>query len=120
MNFLRKISASLILALAVTGAHATDGNELLDGYRQYKKADTDSAIASGYYFKGFVWGVTVGFANLSDRLCLPDNVTDEQIFDIVGTYVNDHPEERHKSASLLIMRALKNIFPCAQANPSSK
>jgi len=84
------------------------GNQLHEVCRS--AAPYSEAICSGY---------VVGIADVmaSDRLngftaCLPTTVTVRQISDVVSTYLQQHPEMRHYSASSIVAYALSESFPC--------
>jgi hypothetical protein len=44
--------------------------------------------------------------------CLPEGATNDQIVKIFVKYLDDHPEELHEPASLLLVTSLRNVFPC--------
>jgi hypothetical protein len=44
--------------------------------------------------------------------CLPDGVTNGQLFDIVVRDLKDSPEKRHLPAQPLIWSAMRKAFPC--------
>jgi len=44
--------------------------------------------------------------------CVPPNVENGQVIDVVKVYLRDHPETRQYSAPTLVMLALKEKFPC--------
>jgi hypothetical protein len=46
--------------------------------------------------------------------CMPDNLTDGQLRDLVIKYLRDNPAIRHNSAANLVIFALKGAFPCPQ------
>jgi len=109
----------LAAALLLTPVSATardvstnDGNELL-GYCQ------DDA----YYSKGVCMGIVMGSINTLDSwalvnkskpYCRPDNVTWGQIQEVVVSYLTRHPETRHESYSLLILKSQRSAWPCAK------
>jgi hypothetical protein len=52
-------------------------------------------------------GMTAGF-----NWCRPAGVTNEQLADVVASYLRDHPEKRHLSALSQVVPALRDTFPC--------
>lgn len=44
--------------------------------------------------------------------CLPKGATKGQLKDVFIKYANEHPEERHKPASMPILPAFETAFPC--------
>ena len=45
-------------------------------------------------------------------ICTDSNVTVGQMEDVVGLYVDNHPEKRSSSATFLVSKALIDAFPC--------
>jgi 2-methylcitrate dehydratase PrpD len=46
------------------------------------------------------------------RTCVPEDVTNGQLLDILVKYLKNHPEERHYSAAVLAIKAITKAFPC--------
>ena len=44
--------------------------------------------------------------------CTPENITPQQISDVVKNYVRDHPEERSNTTSEMALIAMLRAFPC--------
>jgi len=44
--------------------------------------------------------------------CLPNNVEGSTIADVVFKYLDEHPEKRTSMASVLVVNALKEAYPC--------
>lgn len=99
----------LALAVACSPAHADfiNGNVLLNDIN----GDTWSA-------KGFANGYISGVANALDDVlfCLPNGVTVGQLVDVTSRYLRNNPAQRHKGASLLIVNALVQVWPCKRNN----
>ena len=49
--------------------------------------------------------------------CIPAGAMSDQVRDIAMTYLRNHPELRHASATSLIANALANAFPCPPGQP---
>jgi hypothetical protein len=60
---------------------------------------------------GYVVGAADAFAG-ADLICIPKNVSQGQVADIVTKFLRDHPESRHYSASSEVLQALMEAFPC--------
>jgi len=69
---------------------------------------------------GFIEGVSVGVElgeafhghkDLSD-VCIPANVTNGQLKDIVLVYLRQNPATRHEPAVYAVVRSLRGAFPC--------
>ena len=114
------IVAALFIALLASPAAGANGNELYQwlqagkkllsstlSYDGWEKDLERSALAEGY-IKGIV-------DSSSGRLfCLPDGVTYKQLGDITLQSLENEPENRHHTASLIIIRAFGQKFPCAK------
>ncbi len=50
------------------------------------------------------------------RICIPVKATRGQLTDVVIKYMKDHPESRTDSASLIVMRALVQVWKCSGAD----
>jgi Rap1a immunity proteins len=47
----------------------------------------------------------------AQSICIPDDVTSEQPIRAFMKYSDDHPEELHKSAPLVVWEAMHQAFP---------
>jgi len=52
--------------------------------------------------------------------CLPEDTENGQLIRIVLKYVRDHPEEAHYSTAFLIVKALREAFPCTTQHQARK
>lgn len=129
----------LIIALAIAPvafgqsaqARATSGNEL------HELCSSNGDISIEGFCVGFIvaqvegqsFGVfiSVSWLGLTDTTdegnfyieeildrCIPDEVPNGQIVDVVKKYLRDNPETRHESARMLIWKALRDAFPCVE------
>jgi hypothetical protein len=89
----------------------SSGNYLYSCYLELKKGGDQypNDLQSGI-FVGYIAGVR-DIAVLSKLITLPAGIIFEQLCDVVGIYLENHPEERHKSAGILIFKALQSAFP---------
>jgi hypothetical protein len=94
---------SLLLVAAPVHAEFFDGNKLLSTCRSNQPIDMADCI-------GYVTGVYDTLAGV--RICSPDGITRGQVRDIVLTYLQNAPEERHKTADVLIGNVLSALWPC--------
>ncbi|HTR16571.1 MAG TPA: Rap1a/Tai family immunity protein [Acetobacteraceae bacterium] len=46
------------------------------------------------------------------QLCIPQTVTGIQMRDVTVKWLRAHPEERQHQAGVLVLRALREAFPC--------
>ena len=114
MNIFAATTAAVLMVLSIQPAQAMDGNDLLAGYNSYKRvkagiaADTDAY--QGGQFDGYVSGVfhsAIGIA-----LCVKGDVKDGQIQEVVGQFLETHPESLQRTPVLLATQALMKAFPC--------
>lgn len=48
----------------------------------------------------------------SSTLCIPNDASPAQLAKVIAKYGNDHPEELHEAAIILVINALLRSFPC--------
>ena len=113
---------AMVLIATVTDSLAKDnstGNWLYGTYQAWKKIQSGmlgDQMDDGLYM-GYVAGVAdaesarVG-AGAKPIWCNPDGVTYGQTFDIVGRYLESHPERRQLDRAILIYEALAQAWPC--------
>jgi len=113
--FVTSIAAMLmVLFLSTPVAQAMDGSDLLTGYNSYKlvkegiAANTDAY--QGGLFDGYVSGVFDSAVGIV--LCVPGDVKNGQIQEVVGQFLETHPASHQRSAVLLTTQALMKAFPC--------
>lgn len=100
-----KVFIGLIIILTASVSYADSGNEL---WKKWRVCNEDLASSDCYYLAGYVIGVTDVITCFYD---IPDSVSIGQLCDIVGRYIDAHPESRHMIAASLIIEALKEAFP---------
>lgn len=113
---LMAVALSFILA---TPAHATfmDGNKLLNECTATKDETTyfqSQARCNGYIISNvdtITLLKTVGMTKA--KYCVPNGVTAGQLVDIFIQYSNKHPENRHYDASIILIFAFREAFPCS-------
>ena len=115
------VAVFLLFSCSVARAGADSGSELLS------KCKVQTASFDMGYCAGFISAVldTLNMWEASDvyekrthdkdvRFCLPAEVTNGQIILVFVKYMEDHPEQLHKPANLLLVEALRKAFPCKQ------
>jgi hypothetical protein len=103
---LSSLTASSLTAGEAGAGLFKDGNSLYEDCRS-----SDIPAQTGCL--GFVVGVADTASALEFKyLCIPNGVTARQLEDIVTPFLRDHPEDRHWSASGLVLSALAKAFPC--------
>jgi Rap1a immunity proteins len=45
-------------------------------------------------------------------ICIPDDVKSDQTIRVFMKYSDDHPEELHKGATVVVWEAMRQAFPC--------
>ena len=108
---MRPLLVVLALLGAINCARAFyTGNELYDTCSA-KESQTAGFYGKSGYCNGFIDGV---FAATTPTIsfCGWSGVTSRQLRDVVIQYLNTHPAERHQLANDLVVRALKQAFPC--------
>ena len=102
--------SSAIFLLCGNSAHAqrvstTTGNQLLEWCE-----------SQAHFQQAFCLGYITGVTDIDSmdgsvfperrRSCVPENVSNGQVSDVVIKYLKDHPEERHLLAAILIVKAM--------------
>jgi hypothetical protein len=106
--------AAILSCFLVSEANAyVSGNELWGLCEAGGKGSVEEAGCGMY-----VVGTVDTFRALHDSVqvthyCIPDNVTNSQLIDVVKLYLRNHPENRQDAGPTLIMIALKEKFPCS-------
>ena len=107
--------ALAVAAVVPAGAMYYDGNQLVALTREYEKCDREPKgcdfIRVGV-FTGFVTGVS---DSRESDYCPAAHIPVHQVCTIVVKYLSDHAEEWNMPAHVLVMRALKQAFPCEKA-----
>lgn len=105
------LSAVLVLGM-FNPAGAMTGSEL----REYCATRRDLC-------HGFIVGAAGMFwyqMEIINPICLGDDVTWEQIHDVVVNYLDEHPEVGQEHALVLITWALRDAFDCPEAQRRSR
>jgi Rap1a immunity proteins len=112
------ILASLLLTLGTANSQPTSralsGTKLAESIREIDKIaqgqDGDAfeaGFAHGFVYA--VWGLT------RYDISSPADATLSQVCKVVEKYLEDHPEQLHLDAHVLVQRALKQAFPKSKA-----
>lgn len=107
------------------------GNDMMD---EFAACDKMSAVKAGdelqptldsvmrcRHLLGYIQGVyevvqgtcllKQKFTLLNQSVCIPDGVTQPQLYDVVRQYIQNHPEDRHYPGSMLIASAILHAWP---------
>lgn len=123
MRALGLIAMAFGIAFTGINANAATGNEIL---AKLLSSDANENLQAFYYIDGVVQADDAHlllmmlrtkkfdeFAKERPRyICIPDGVTKGQIYDVALKYLQDNPEDRHRSAALLARTALWRTWPC--------
>ena len=107
---MKKIILSLLL---ISSLLAMSGNELYEYGLEYVKVKNGLKANEGKagLFVGYIAGVNESIGVLG-AYCIPKNTGGIAIVDIVFRYVENHPERRNQIGSVLVIEALKEVYPC--------
>ena len=112
---LRLVAMAIAVALAClpTAARADlSGNELWN----YCIGKNDLMV---FFCNGYVTAIAeaarpYGLGLYALHNCLPDDSTRRQTVEVVKRWLDQHPEQRHYPAVILVAKALAEAFPCKQ------
>ena len=122
----RLILAAALLASATIAraqdpnAHYFTGNYLYEAYQEYNKlahkGEPGKRIEFGFY-TGYVSGIVDSELLRVQQggkpaWCQPDNAELQQYYDIVGQYIESHPDRRQFHRATLVYLALAQAWPC--------
>lgn len=113
-----------LIALLAVLVHATlpkhanasfeSGNSLLSQCLKGREDGADSTIPFGKC-TGFIRAISDVLQSnqlYGLKVCIPDKSTAGQQTDVVVKWLEDHPGDRHFTASSLVVLAFSNAFPC--------
>jgi len=104
---MKNLAAILLMAIGgACSAQSTSGNELHRWFGFHSAVMAESFVNGALDMESVLGDPNAPF------YCAPAGATKSQAFDIVKMHLANKPEERHKNASLLILLALKNAWPC--------
>lgn len=92
-----------------------DGNDL------YKECSEAKILAFGYVTGLIDSAEALHFRHESRNMdkrsalkpfCIPPEATVGQVTDVMCKFLGNHPEQRHRPASLLVPEAFERAFPC--------
>ena len=109
----------LIVVMFGLSGFARDSTPFADGNELHDECAT-AIVSSGYYEGGHCFGMIEAYLQLSSQLspryfpahCIPEAVTFGQMAKVVVRYLDQHPEQLHLMATLVIAKATHDGFPC--------
>ena len=122
---MKKAFLLLIIVLAFSGlsAQSDTGMDLLRACNAIINAEEGNEVSMEDQLFLLLWtGYLAGFNDAALLLnsvvshgiyCLPPaGIVNDQMVRVVKKYLDEHPEELHQSARILILFALREAFPC--------
>jgi hypothetical protein len=114
------ILATLLAALGTQIAGADASGQFVDGNKLYEMCTEKESGPTHYqdhaWCVGYVLGTydTMKASGLAANLaiCVPDEVNAGQLHDVIVKALEEHPEIRHYSGSMLVGAALRASFKC--------
>jgi len=101
---------------AIADEILSNGNAFLSRCSAVTQARGDP-LDFGFCF-GYLKGILDRDEMFERKVCVPSEVTNGQIMDVVLKYMREHPESRHLNPGVQALVALHGPFPCQP--PSSK
>lgn len=91
--------------------------DFMDGNKLYSacidKTDFTSHVLCAGYLEAIA-DTVAGKANTYGTACFAENVTGNQVVDVVIKWLEAHPEARHYSGQSVAVAAIVQAFPCAK------
>lgn len=128
MNKILALVASSVLAVGIPAAPAradyVNGNQLYEWcssersdnqyWTNFARCTAYAAGAVDGLDTGNVFGqVLVGSdSDTIDFICIPPRVTLGQVQEVVTTFLKNNPAIRHDHASVLVVKAVREAWPC--------
>jgi len=107
------LAATLCLLATTTNAQQPQPFMTGDQWIGMYESGEAGKEAAAAYVAGYVDGIQVAEATASrKRFCVPDNVTELELADLVATYLAGKAVYRRMGAPFVIDNAFKARFPC--------
>jgi Rap1a immunity proteins len=122
------VIVAFLVSLTICGtarAQATTGQQIQNQCKALVGTRNPSDAFDGGFCPGFIDGVinSQSMWEANDKLlrrnhpqsfCLPQEGTNGEYLQVFVKYLDDHPEELHKPAALLLVQSLIKAFPCGK------
>ena len=106
---MKKIILAVVFVLLFS-SHALCENQFVSGKQLLVNCESGVDYAEGNC-RGYVSGVFDNSINVNKQ-CLPQNATSGLRTKVVVEYLKKHPERLSTSASILVLAAINEAFPC--------
>lgn len=103
---MKKIIVILVILLFLPAFSSAD---YCNGMKIMKHVDSKDSVSKSLTI-GYITGVVDAFNEV--LFCIPYGVTIGQANEVFIKWMREHPERWHESASILILAALKEVWPC--------
>jgi hypothetical protein len=109
-----------LLSFQTAQAEFKTGNGLVATWREYQKSCTGKIYNPND--DGFYTGYIAAVCDSSTHILfsIPEGATLGQACDVVGKWLDGHPEEWNKPAQQLVVKALKEAFPLGKKSAKRK
>ena len=107
---MKKFLVSLLLVCSTAQAQFQSGNALYSDI-------TDRSDAVQLFAMGYIVGVADAF--IGKELCIPKDVTQGQLVEVVTNFLASRPQIRHQPADLLVFVALSQHWACQSGRKKS-
>jgi hypothetical protein len=114
----------IVFAQTPVQANFLSGNDLIPFMKEWDKKDSGVTTGLNYSsigtYYGFIIGVydTISNTDVCNKITkaprwgLPDGTTSMQLVAVVSKYLKSHPEKWSDPATVLVINALTEAFPC--------
>ena len=109
-----------LLSFQPAQAEFKTGNGLVTAWREYQKSSAGkpyNANDDGFY-TGYIAGLCD--SSMHSLFSIPEGATLGQACDVVGKWLDRHPEEWNRPAHQLVIKALKEAFPIHKSSVKKK
>lgn len=100
------------MASLATGATAQNGTYYQTGNALYDDCQKSTSTPSNIFLFAYIEGVVDGRQFQPDGYCIPTSVQAQQLRDVVCKSLEHNPQDRQTYASILVIRALRDAWPC--------
>lgn len=83
-----------------------------DLLEEFKKSGTCMGFIQGIIDSDTIAHTDKNGHPVGRNLCVPTEASEGQLAKIVVKYGDDHPEQLHLPAAVIVLLAMKNAFPC--------
>jgi hypothetical protein len=111
--------AALLISLTIGGrveAQPTTGQQIQIKCKELMNYQDLSHAFSAGFCGGFIDGVidSQTMQGRAPSFCLPQKGSNGQYVQVFLKYLDNHPQELHKPAALLLVESLVKAFPCGK------